>query len=130
MPSSGGPNPSPPLLWTLNISRDLRDGVAVLAVAGRLGKASSGLFIESLDQELRAGRRRILLDLEQVDYISSAGLLALQTIAASVHESAGELVFCCLSEPVRLALDLAGLMSAFAIETTREGGLARLGARS
>jgi len=49
-----------------------------------------------------------------------------QGIARCVHEARGELVLCALSEPVRLVFDLAGLLSAFAIEPSCEAGLTRL----
>jgi stage II sporulation protein AA (anti-sigma F factor antagonist) len=126
MTKTGVPGPSKaPHLWALDIAREFQDGVLLLVVTGRLGAVSSAALVETLAQELRAGHRRILLDLARVDYMSSAGLLALQNIAGRLHESGATLVLCSLSGPVRLVLDLAGLLSSFAIETSREAGIAR-----
>jgi anti-anti-sigma factor len=61
-----------------------------------------------------------------VDYISSAGLLALEAVSGRVQQADGELVLCGLIEPVRLAFDLAGLLPHFAVEPSRELALTRL----
>jgi anti-anti-sigma factor len=113
-------------LWALSVTSERTDGIVVLAVNGRLGTASSEAMVEALSREIRAGYLRLLVDLTGVDYVSSAGLGALEAIARQVRESRGELVLCALSEPVRLVFDLAGLLSAFAIEPSREAGLSRL----
>jgi anti-anti-sigma factor len=61
-----------------------------------------------------------------VDYISSAGLLALDAIAGRVHQAGGDLVLCGLVEPVRLAFDLSGLLPHFAVEPSRDLAIRRL----
>lgn len=127
MTKTGATGPSKaPRMWALDITREVQDGVLILVVAGRVGAVSSAELVEALGQELRAGHRRVLLDLAHVDYMSSAGLLALQNIAGRLHESGARLVLCALSEPVRLVFDLAGLLSAFTIEPSREQGVKSL----
>ena len=124
------PGPSHPderhRVWTLSIAREIDRETVILAVAGRLGTVSSGTLVDALLREIRAGRTRILVDLGGVDYVSSAGLLALQAIAGRVHEARGELVLCSLAEPVRLVFDLAGLLPSLPVEPSRQAGLARL----
>ena len=117
---------APHQIWALSVVRERGDGIIILAVTGRLGTVSSGILVDALSQEIREGHLRLLVDLAGVDYVSSAGLGALQEIAQRLHESRGELILCALSEPVRLVFDLAGLLSAFAIEPSRAAGLARL----
>ena len=111
--------------WDLEISRRMQDGVAVVAVRGRLGTDASGRMIESLLEVLAEGHRRILVDLERVDYVSSAGLLALDAAAGRVHQAGGTLVLCSLCEPVRLVFELAGLLSEFTVESSCAAGLER-----
>ena len=117
---------APHQIWVLNVVRERGDGFVILVVTGRLGTVSSGTLADALSQEIRAENLRLLVDLAGVDYVSSAGLSALQDIAQRLHESSGELILCALSEPVRLVFDLAGLLPAFAIEPSRAAGLARL----
>jgi anti-anti-sigma factor len=112
--------------WKLAIGRDVQDGVAVLTVHGRVGTAASGQFVEAVLDMVQGGYRRILLDLSGVDYVSSAGLVALDAVAGRIHEVEGTLVLCALTEPVRLVLDLAGLLPHFVVVASRDAGLARL----
>lgn len=51
--------------------------VTILHLAGRLDSNSESLLRERTGQLHESGTRRLLLDLEKVDYISSAGLRAI-----------------------------------------------------
>ncbi len=113
-------------LWTLEIACDTSEGVRILRVSGRIGVAASSLLAQALRDELEVEQTRILVDLEGVDYVSSAGLRALQEAAASARDRGARLALCRLSEPVRVAFDLAGLTGEFAIEASCEAGVARL----
>jgi anti-anti-sigma factor len=112
--------------WKLRVSRAADAGMVVLSVAGRLGTAGAGALVEAVVQALAEGHRSLLLDLEGVDYISSAGLVALDAIAGRAHADGGALVFCGVCEPVRLVLDLGGVLPDLAIEASREAAVARL----
>jgi len=102
------------------------DGIIVLAVTGRLGTAGAGALVEEVAQALRDGHRWLLLDLAGVDYISSAGLVALDAISGRLHGDGGALVFCGVCEPVKLVLELGGVLPDLTLEPTREAGVARL----
>ncbi len=98
----------------------------MFAPAGRLGTLSSGDLIEALIAAVNGGARLVIVDLAAVDYVSSAGLLALDAVSGRVQAAGGELVLCGLVEPVRLAFDLAGLLPHFAITPSRDLALAQL----
>ena len=120
--------PTPALTWSLRIDRSAVGDVRVFAPAGRLGTLSSGDLIEALVAAIKDGARLVLVDLSAVDYISSAGLLALDAASGRVQTAGGKLVLCGLVEPVRLAFDLAGLLPHFAVATSRDLALARFAA--
>ena len=115
-------------LWTLEIARDNRDGVRILVVSGRLGVAGASDLAAALKEELASGQARILIDLSGVDYMSSAGLVTLQQAAVTAREREVRLALCSLPEPVRLALELAGLAGEFTIEASRDAALSALAA--
>jgi anti-anti-sigma factor len=120
--------PTPVLTWSLRIDCTVVGDVHVFAPAGRLGTLSSGDLIEALAGAIKGGARLVLVDLAAVDYISSAGLLALGAISGRVQAAGGELVLCGLVEPVRLAFDLAGLLPDFAVAPSRDLAHARFAA--
>jgi len=97
----------------------------VLTLAGRLGSASADGLSRALDQAIAEGDRRLVIDFGLVDYVSSAGLEALETAASQCADHRGALVLCNVSEPVRIVFDLAGLLPDFPIEPSRERGVER-----
>jgi anti-anti-sigma factor len=114
------------LVWPLSIHAERCDGVLVLAPCGRLGTVSAGDLIEVIVDALAAGERLLVVDLAGVDYISSAGLLALDAVLGRLHQAGGQLVLASLTEPVRLACDFAGLLPHFDVEPARDAAIERL----
>jgi anti-anti-sigma factor len=116
------------LRWPLRISEEHVDGVLVLALTGRLGAASAVRFGTAVTEAVVRGDIRLVVDLDGVDYISSAGLKALAAAASHCSDARGALSLCRLTEPVRIALDLGGLLPELSTELTREEAIARVAA--
>jgi anti-anti-sigma factor len=114
--------------WSFRTFRSRHDGVLVLASHGRVGATSAPALRTELVNAIEEGNRRLVIDLEHVDYVSSAGLHVLSDARRRLDELDGRLVLCVLAEPVRLALELAGLTGAFAIEASRDLAVARCAA--
>jgi anti-anti-sigma factor len=120
------PAPSERQTWRLTIARGVEQGTLVVAVGDRLGAASSGVLIEALVGAIQEGHRRIVCDLENVDYASSAGLLALLAVAGRMHQAGGRLVLSGLSDPVRVVLDLADVLPQFETAPSRDEAIDRM----
>ena len=73
-----------------------------------------------------AGERRIVVDLGSVDYISSAGLGVLFSLAKHMRETGGSLAICALGDQVRRVFDLAGYIPHFTVTVTRADAVARV----
>jgi stage II sporulation protein AA (anti-sigma F factor antagonist) len=106
------------LRWPLRISQERRDGVLLLLLAGRVGVASAATLATAVADAVTRGDRHLVLDLSAVDYVSSAGLKALETAADRCAETHGSLALRAASRPVRLALELGGLLERFPIQIT------------
>jgi len=118
-----------PRSWRLSIERERRGQVVVFTVAGRLAARSSADLTERLVDAIDAGTVRIAIDLGGVDYVSSAGLLAIEAVAARVHAAGGALVLCALTEAVRRAIDLAGLLPHIIVEASADAAVQRLSSK-
>ena len=94
-------------------------------LAGRVSHASSRALDERVSGLLGAGHTRLVMDFSGVDYVSSAGLQVVGRAAAAAEAAGGALVVTGLSDPVRLAFDLAGTLAALACEASREEAVAR-----
>ena len=114
----------------MEILEQTQDGAVVLAPRGRVDSTSSAELEAALLGQLDAGRTRVAVDLEGVEYISSAGLRVLLMLAKKLRGQSGRLVLCAMPESVRLVFELAGFLPIFEIDDSRAAALARLGAGS
>ena len=85
-------------------------------MSGRLGHATYGELQSLLAQVLRDHPNRIVLELSNVDYISSPGLRVLFEAASDVQAGGGIFELRGIKPPVRVALDLAAPAGAFVIQ--------------
>jgi anti-anti-sigma factor len=112
--------------WQLAVTTTMEDGVLVVSATGRIGHVSAPELQRVLEERIAAGARRIAIDLKEVDYIGSAGLVALDTVARRLHDLNGQLRLCALTEPALLVFQLAGWADRFVIEPTRVEAVKRL----
>jgi anti-sigma B factor antagonist len=82
--------------------------VTVLSVTGYIDAETFPQLISEADEVLKAGHANLVLDLSGVDYISSGGLIALQTIAGRAATQGGQAVLCCLGKQVAQVLKMSG----------------------
>lgn len=92
--------------------RDQGD-VTLVRMSGELDAAASPRLNEALDRLLTDGRRRLVLDLEEVMLIDSSGLSALVRLLKQVRGQGGRLGLAALQPPVRRVFDLTRLARSF-----------------
>jgi anti-anti-sigma factor len=78
---------------------------------------------ERLSDVIEKGAVRMLIDLHQVEYISSAGFWSLLVAGRNIKARNGSLVLCGMREDVRRLFDLSGFAEMFRICPTRELGI-------
>jgi len=94
---------------TFSVNTDMSGEVAVVTASGRFDSETS----PSLDAELTkvAGEKnKIVLELKDVNYLSSAGLRAIVKALQTVRQSEGGVKLACASEPVVTILRTVGMM--------------------
>ena len=108
----------------MQIERNFADGVLTVAPVGRVDSTTSSELEAALTGV--SPERGIVIDLSGVEYMSSAGLRVMLALARRMRGSAGRLVLCGLTEPVRQVFELAGFLPLFSVETSRDRALARV----
>lgn len=89
--------------------QDSRMGKAwVIEVSGRVDAAGAALLEAHCQQGLARGDKQLVVDLAGVDFMASAGLRALLSLAKKVKPLQGKLVVSGASGPVKEIFDLAG----------------------
>jgi len=86
----------------------------LLNVKGRVDSSSAPQFTQALEKVTDAGRFKIVLDMKDLEYMSSAGfraLLATQRVCKRYNR--GELVLVQVPDRIREALELAGFTELF-----------------
>lgn len=94
-------------------TRDLKR-CTVIEVSGRVDSATAPQLAAVLNDLMEHGQYHLVLDMGDVDFISSAGLRVLiDTQKTCQRLSRGELVLADVPEPIYEALDLAGFLALF-----------------
>ena len=98
--------------------------VSVVSVTGRIDSATAREFESDLNDLTSKGKNNIVLDLGEVDFISSAGLRVLVTTRKAVRSAGGNLVLANPSQRVKETLEIAGLDVLFDEFEDREAAVA------
>ncbi|MET8998639.1 STAS domain-containing protein [Amycolatopsis sp. Hca4] len=108
----------------MSITRDA--GVVLAAVSGEIDLATARAFAQHLESTLAGSPAAVIADLDQVGFLSSSGLAALQ-IFAHAADSAG-IAFClvCAQRTVLRHLQLTALDRAMTVKPTVAEALAWL----
>lgn len=107
----------------MNIQTQEHKRVVVVTVDGRIDSATAGEFEDTLNEFTQQGKNNIVLDLSNVDFISSAGLRVLVTTRKAVKGAGGNIVFAGSSEQVLETLEIAGLDVLFEKYQDREAAV-------
>jgi len=99
--------------------------IVTLGVSGRLDSTTAKTFEDTILGRIESGDRRLVVDLSQLDYISSAGLRVFALAGKRLKNANGKLVLCGfkktipyntlnrIPDPVREVFDTSGFSSIF-----------------
>ena len=102
----------------MNVYEQRRAEVLILQPTGRLDSLTSQDLQSELSQRISGGDTAILLDLKDLDYISSAGLRVLLLAGKELKAKNGQLSLCALKENVREVFEISGFISLFPIHSS------------
>jgi anti-anti-sigma factor len=94
--------------------------VLVVDMSGTLDSTSSGEAGDRIVDIAKGEHRRVLLNLEKVDYVSSAGLRVILRGAKLLQVNRGELKICNANTPVKDVLETSGFNSLIKIYSTEQ----------
>jgi anti-sigma B factor antagonist len=84
------------------------DQVLVVEIAGRLDTQSSGSAAEEMARIVKDGNAKILLNLQDLEFISSAGLRVLLRTMKLLPETEGRMSICQAKGVVKEVLEISG----------------------
>eukprot|EP00831_Metopus_contortus_P023536 TRINITY_DN20743_c0_g1_i2.p3 TRINITY_DN20743_c0_g1~~TRINITY_DN20743_c0_g1_i2.p3 ORF type:complete len:111 (-),score=26.50 TRINITY_DN20743_c0_g1_i2:197-529(-) len=87
----------------------------VIKVSGRMDASNASLFEEEVKKLLAEGNKNLIAELENLEYISSAGLRSILSAGKLVKAENGSLKLCSLSGIVLEVFEISGFDTIFQI---------------
>jgi anti-anti-sigma factor len=89
----------------MDISEDRKADAVVLALSGKLDATTAKTFEDRILGVIGSGTQRLVVDLAQLEYVSSSGLRVFLLAAKRFHSTDRKFVLCSLKEHVRQVFD-------------------------
>ncbi|MBN8572343.1 MAG: STAS domain-containing protein [Candidatus Kapabacteria bacterium] len=97
----------------LTISHTESDKDTIITANGSIDSTSADDLDSYFQQFFTNEKRRILFDMTEIRYISSAGLRVLLTAQKSLKPKGGEIVLCGINDNVKQVIELSGFHALF-----------------
>jgi anti-sigma B factor antagonist len=104
----------------MDISEDRKADAVILALSGKLDATTAKTFEDRILGVINGGTQRLVVDLSQLDYVSSSGLRVFIIAAKRLQTVDGKIVLCSMKDHVRQVFDLAGFSSMLSIYGSRD----------
>ena len=99
--------------------------VELITIKGRVDSVQAARLANALESAGRRGKHKIVVDMREVEYMSSAGFRALGDAQRnSQRYQRGEVVLAQVPAPIREALEIVGFTEYFHIEDSVSAALA------
>ncbi len=98
----------------------------VVEVAGRMDALSAPEFEKKMRQLMDQGQARFVIDMQAVDYVSSAGLRSVLVVSKALKAGQGRMLLAGLAEAVREVFEMTGFARILEIHPTVAAALEKL----
>lgn len=110
----------------MNITEQSVGGVTVLRADGRIDSGTAAAFESALLSAIGEDGTRIVVDMAQLSYISSAGLRSLLVAAKASRARRGSIRLSAMAPHIREMFDVSGFSSLFQIHADAAAAIAAL----
>ena len=108
----------------IRAERETVEGIPLLKVSGSLDFDTSGRLLMWADEAWDPEKKLLILDLQEVDHIDSAGVTELVLIKKRARRQGGNVVLTHVSDVARYVLNIMGLQEPLEVYDTTEAVLA------
>ena len=107
----------------MEIIEEIQDSIKILRLKGRLDSNTAQGLEDELFRAISDGSRKIIVDFENLDYISSAGLRVVLKANRALLRKDGRLTLCAMQNYIREIFKTAGIDDFVPILATMEQAL-------
>ena len=104
----------------MEITEQEENDICVFRLNGRLDSNTSPDFDRRIFDSIEKGAKHMIVDCENLDYITSAGLRVLNKTAKRLKQSEGAIVLCAMVDYVKEVFEIAGFDTFLPIVGTLE----------
>ena len=112
----------------MTVKHEILNQTDLIFLNGRIDAQSAPGVNEEIGKIIDEARNKMLINFKGLEYISSAGLRVLITVAKKLKSSNRDLVLCSLDQKIYEVFDISGFTAIFKIFDTQEDALVELGA--
>ncbi len=110
----------------MEIIENQKEDVSIFKLNGRLDSNTSPALEKKLVTAIENGTRNMVIDFENLDYISSAGLRIILKTTKDLKRTDGQIVLCAMQDYVREVFEIAGFDTFLPIFSTVEEALTKV----
>ena len=104
----------------MEIECEKRESGTLLKVNGRLDAVTAAAFEKDCQHIIDGSEKKLVVDLTELEYISSAGLRSILSSAKKLKAAGGTMQFCGLRGMVQEVFQVSGLGSMFSVTATAD----------
>jgi stage II sporulation protein AA (anti-sigma F factor antagonist) len=97
----------------MHLTEKKKENACIISTSGKIDSSNSTDFEGTIMEIIERGEHQIALDLEHLDYISSAGLRALIAIAKKIKKAGGKAAIFGMNAKIREIYESTGFVSVF-----------------
>ncbi|MFN0085789.1 MAG: STAS domain-containing protein [Blastocatellia bacterium] len=110
------------------VHASVENGLSIISLDGFVDAHTAPHFENAIQSEIDAGRNRILVNCEKLNYISSAGLGVFMSFIEEVREGGGDIKICSLVPKVKHTFEILGFQNIFEMLDDQPSAIERFAA--
>ncbi len=110
----------------MNIEPTELEKAVLIKVTGRMDAENSHEFEQACDVWITQGKKHLIADLQDLQYVSSMGLRCFLAVAQKLQSSSGSLILCGLHGLPRQVFEMTRLIGLFPVFETSQEAVASL----
>ena len=102
------------------------ENAVVVKVSGRMDAENSNQFQQTCEEWIARGATHILVDLSELQYVSSMGLSCFLAVAKALQAKSGSVILCRLQGLPKQVFEMTRLITLFPVFDSMDAALASL----
>ncbi len=111
---------------SVNFTRERVGDVEICRISGKLDANTASEVEKNLQNAINSGNKKLVLDLQGLDYISSAGIRVLLQTNKKMESFKGEMIITSLNKKVLEIFTISGLNHFFVLTDSVNGAIKKL----